>query len=76
MVARKGCPAATRFDSTARSPSSSTALQLDDQVGDQEVEQQPNPHEDWLSIRCPEVGRLGVVHDRYCRLSSQPYPSM
>lgn len=81
VVARECCPAATHLDSTVRSPSSSTALQLDDlrlddQVADQEVEQQPNPHEESSSTRSPEVGRLAAVHDRYCRLCSQRYSGL
>ena len=48
----------------AQCPSSSRTLQLDDQVTDQEVEQLPNPDEDWSLTRYPEADILAVVHDR------------
>ena len=71
VVAQKYCPAGTYLHLTARSPLSSRTLQLDDQVADPEVEQLPNPDEDRSLTRYPEVDRLAVVHDRYCRLFRQ-----
>ena len=60
------------FRSMAQSPLFSMTPQLLDQVADLEVGQQPNPDEDRSLSRHPEVGRLEVVHARYCRLLHQP----